>query len=335
MSEAALRGRRVLVTGAAGFIGSHVVRRLLHVGADVHALVRPGSSARRLDALEPSIRRWDVDVADERAVLGCYRAARPEVVLHLAADTSVRRHEHGWEAVERSLAVNLRGTLNVVRGAIEADGAVSAFVRLGGLEEYGTAPFPFDEAARERPVSPYSASQVAGTHYCQMLQARAKAALVTLRPALVYGPSQSADFFIPGLIEACLRGEDFAMSDGGQRRDLLYVDDLVDAVLGAACRAGLYGAVINLGHGTEHRIRDVAREIVRLTGSRSRLLIGARTDDRGGLAHLVTSTTVAEDLLGWRPRVALRDGLLRTIDWTRARLAGAAPLRPLAEGVHR
>src|SRR5439155_23050557 len=104
----------------------------------------------------------------------------------------------------------------------------------GGLEEYGTAPTPYDEFQREAPISPYSASQVATAHYVGVLQHHTMARIVTLRPALVYGPDQSTDFFIPSLIVSCLRGATFDMTDGTQGRDLLYIDDLVDAIVLAA-----------------------------------------------------------------------------------------------------
>ena len=151
----------------------------------------------------------------------------------------MRRFDGAWEAVERSLEVNLVGTINVLHAALESGAPVAAFVRAGGLEEYGLAATPFEESQREQPVSPYSASQVAATHYCEVLQRHTSVAIVTLRPALVYGPDQSTDFFIPGLIVSCLRGIDFEMTEGEQTRDLLFVDDLVDAFLLAASRPGL------------------------------------------------------------------------------------------------
>jgi nucleoside-diphosphate-sugar epimerase len=133
----------------------------------------------------------------------------------------------------------------------------------------------------------------------------------------VYGPGQSTDFFVPSLVMSCLRGLEFEMSEGRQGRDLLYVDDLVEAVLLAATQPRLRGEMINLGHGIEHRIVDVAGEVVELVGA-GRLLLGARPAE--GLEHLVTRTDRAALLLGWRPAVPLRDGLSRTVQWYRDHL---------------
>jgi nucleoside-diphosphate-sugar epimerase len=317
-----LTGRRALVTGASGFIGSHLVARLLREGAEVHVLQRSGTPAPRLAPLLSRLRVWRADVTDRVAVRAAFEGAAPDLVVHLAADTTVRRTYEGWAGVERSIRVNLEGTLTMVRETTEARHPVSVFVRAGGLEEYGTGPTPYVETQREQPISPYSASQVAATHYCEMLQRETQIPLVTLRPALVYGPAQSTDFMIPSLITSCLRGTDFDMTAGTQYRDLLYIDDLVEAFVRALTREAASG-VINVGHGIEHAVRDVAQEIVRLCGTASRLRLGARPERPSDLAHLVTSTRRANELLDWRPAVPLTEGLVRTIAWYRAQLTEA------------
>ncbi len=315
----AFAGRCVVVTGAAGFIGSHVTRRLVRDGAAVHAMVRRRGSPRLAD-VRRSIVESELDVTDADLVRERFAEVQPEAVIHLAGETSARRFEDSWDALERSFEVNLRGTLNVLRAAIELDG-VRVVVRTGGLQEYGTAQVPYHEAQLEQPVSPYSASQVAATHYCRMLQPHTSVTLVTLRPALVYGPGQSPDFFIPALIDSCLRDVDFEMTSGEQGRDLLHVDDLVEAIMLAVSRTVPGGAVINLGHGEEHRMVDVARLIVRLARTDARLRIGARPNRAGDLDHLFARNDLAASLLEWHPRVALADGIARTVEWYRAEMA--------------
>lgn len=327
-----LAGRRALVTGASGFIGSHLVARLLREGVQVHVLQRGDAAPQRLLPVLARLHVWRADVTDRAAVHAAFEGAAPDLVVHLAADTTVRRTQEGWDGVERSIRVNLEGTLTMVRETIEARHAVSAFVRAGGLEEYGTGATPYVETQREQPISPYSASQVAATHYCEMLQRETPTPLVTLRPALVYGPAQSTDFLIPSLITSCLRGADFDMTAGTQYRDLLYIDDLIEAFVRALTRETVTGGVINVGHGIEHAVRDVAQEIVRLCGTESRLRLGARPARPGDLAHLVTSTRRASELLDWRPAVPLTEGLTRTIAWYRAQLAERSAQAVATEG---
>ncbi|MDQ2665183.1 MAG: SDR family NAD(P)-dependent oxidoreductase [Gemmatimonadota bacterium] len=313
-----LAGERVLVTGASGFIGSHLVRALVRDGAEVHVLLRARASRARLLGVDADLEAWEGDITDRSSVQRVVDGARPDIVYHLAADTGVRRLGEGWPGLERSLRVNLEGTLGVLRACLDAAHPVRAFVRTGGLEEYGDGPIPYREDQRERPISPYSASQVAATHYAQMLQHGTATAIVTVRPALVYGPGQSSDFFIPSLIARCLRHEDFAMSEGHQRRDLLYIDDLVGALVRAGAREGLGGTVINVGHGFAHAMVDVAREIVALSGSTGVLRIGALPARSRDIEHLVADTSRAKALLSWTPGVSLTDGLRRTIAWHRA-----------------
>ena len=305
-------GRRVLVTGASGFIGSHLVERLVRDGADVHVLLRAGSSSRRLDGVRDRVREWEGDITDSDALRNAIAGAQPDVVFHLAGDTGVRRVSEGWPGVDRSVRVNLIGTLALLRAALEAKHPVSAFVRAGGLEEYGDGPVPYDETQREQPISPYSASQVAATHYCEMMQRGTETSIVTVRPALVYGPGQSEDFLIPSLILSCLRDQDFEMTGGAQQRDLLYIDDAIDAFVRAAERK--VRGVVNVGHGVQHAIRDVAEQIVRMTGTRAKLRVGARAARARDLEQLVTRVERAKELLDWTPRVELAEGLKRTVE---------------------
>ena len=317
MAVRPIAGRRVFVTGASGFIGSHLVRRLVRDGAEVHALLREGSRAARLEDVRQRVTIWSGDITNPASLAAAIGGSRPHLVYHLAADTGVRRLGQGWAGVERSLRTNLDGTLATLRATLEAEHAVETFVRAGGLEEYGDGPTPYDERQREQPISPYSASQVAATHYCTMLRSGTSTSIVTLRPALVYGPGQSTDFMIPSLILSCLRGDDFEMTAGSQHRDLLYVDDAVEAFVLAATRPGVTEPIINVGTGVEHAMREVAEEIVRLTGTSAKLRVGARPPRASDLKHLVTSCVRADSLLGWRSTVGLTHGLQRTIEWYR------------------
>ena len=316
--DVTLAGRTVLITGASGFLGSHVARGLDAAGATVHALVRPESSLRRLDeSLRSRLTFWMGDVMEYGSVLRCCRGAQPTEVVHLAGDTAGREFTGDWRLIDRSVAVNLNGTLNVVRASVESGAPVKALIRAGGLEEYGTGPVPYAEAQRERPSSPYSAGQVAATHFCAMLQQHARFAITSLRPALVYGPAQATSFFIPKLIRNCLRGMPFEMTTGEQCRDFLYVDDLVDAFLRAIRGKQLRGEIINIASGAEVSIRSVADEIVRLTNAHGVLRIGAVPERAAELKHLVAETGHATSVLGWKQMTDLTSGLTRTIDWYR------------------
>jgi len=259
------------------------------------------------------VRLWPCELSDSAGLSYVLGAIRPEIIYHLAGDASLRHFDPALAGVVNSIARNLQASMNLVVAAANAAlPELQLLVRLGGMEEYGRGPLPYEESQREQPVSPYSASQVAVTHYLQMLAARLPFRSVTIRPALIYGPGQAKSFFIPSLIEACLQGRDFRISTGSQGRDLLYVGDLVAGLMRLLAVSVAPGEIINLGSGGEYLIKDVAATIVRLTGSTTQLLEEGSARP-GQIEHLFGSRKKAQELLGWQPAVDLEEGLRRTI----------------------
>lgn len=307
----------VLVTGATGFLGSHLLRALLGAGSEVHALVRPHARLDRWRGIEHKIVQWTGDVTDVETLTECCRRAQPEIIFHMAGDPSSRRFRGDWKVIDHALSVHFTGTLNMIRAAVLSGAPVRTFIRTGSLEEYGVGPTPYKEGQREQSRSPYTASQVATTHFCQMLQPQVPFPLVTLRPALVYGPAQSMDFLIPSLIDALLRGRRFVTTSGEQVRDLLYVDDVIAALCAAAEADDLGGKIINICSGCECRVRDIVTFIADAMNARDLLDLGAAPPREGDLVRVQGNAGQAEHLLGWRPVVSLNDGLRRTIEWHR------------------
>ena len=307
----------VLVTGASGFIGSHLARRLLTAGEDVHVLLREGSSAARLEGLG-DIERWTGQVEDTGSLEECLKGARPERIFHCAG-TSRARNSSGPDVIREALSVNVDGLTNLLEAIGRAGAPVRCLVRLGGLEEYGSGPAPFVETQREAPRSAYSASQVAGTHLLQALQPTLSFAAVTIRPTLIYGPAQSTGFMIPSLIEALLAGRPFALGEGRQTRDLLHVDDLVTAMIAASTAQGVAGEIINVATGVAPTVRSIAETIGRMLGRPDLLQFGKLADRPNDIIDLRGDASKAERLLGWRPTISLEDGLARTIEWHRSK----------------
>jgi UDP-glucose 4-epimerase len=315
-----LSGACVLVTGATGFLGAHLTRRLVAIGADVHAVTRQTGPQEQFGDVHSSIRWRTCDLRDSSRLTQLVDDVRPEVVYHLAGFTAARAGDHEEsDSWTESYSTNLMGTLNLLLALRQAGSRVSRIVRTGGLEEYGDGPLPFREDQCERPVSAYSASQLAATQVSRLLHYSAGLPVVSLRPALMYGPGQPQTFFIPSLIASCLRHEPFDMTAGNQTRDLVFVSDVVDACIRAATMPDVDGLVINLGSGREHRIRDVAELVVRLAGSCTTLRFGSRPPRRSDLDRLVCDPELARRLLGWHASTNLETGIRQTIDWFTAR----------------
>jgi UDP-glucose 4-epimerase len=309
-----LKGKAVLVTGSNGFIGSHLSRKLLEEGAEVHVFLKKDTNQFRIQDLISELTLWYGDLRDYQSICSCIRNSKPQIIFHLAALLNVNRTP---ELIEPMIDINIKGTLNFLRGVIEEKIDLESFINTGSSEEYGNGLVPFNENQREIPVSPYSASKVATTYFCQMLHKSMELPIVTLRPFLVYGPSQDTHMFIPSLIQHCLEGKDFPMTEGDQTREFNYIDDTVDAYIHAAVSRDAIGEVINIGNGIEYSIKDVAEKIVHIMGDPIRLLIGALPKRPGETKHFFCSNKKVKELLGWSSKISLEEGLARTINWYR------------------
>ena len=307
-----LGGARVFITGANGFIGSHLARRLYGQGAELGFLLRPGGTTASIVDMLPGAQICSGTVSDNARLKAFLDDFRPDFVFHLAAYTGVARDlAHADDAVN----TNFIGTINLLR-ALEGS-TVRAIVASGTCEEYGDAEPPFHEDMPPRPASPYSASKAAMTSWCQMAHRLTGLPISVVRPFLCYGPGQSLNRPIPQVICTALEGRDLPMTRGTQTRDLTHVTDMVDGYLRAATTPAAIGEIINLGTGIEHRIRDVFEKIYALAGGRGRLKVGELPDRVSEVWRSVSATKKAREILGWQAGIGLDEGLAETVAWYR------------------
>jgi UDP-glucose 4-epimerase len=312
----ALAGSNVFVTGATGFIGSHLARRLLDIGARVNILIRPGSTAVRIADRLSELTTFEGDLSDVDRLRAMLKTAKPQYVFHLAAYTIVDRD---YLQSDSAMRVNLGGTMRLTEALQGID--LKRLINTGTCEEYGDAIPPFDEDTPLKPVSPYSVSKAAATMWCQMIQQTTGAPIVTVRPFLCYGAGQDAGRLVTQAIIAALAGRDFPMTEGEQTRDFKHVTDFVDGYLRAAVAPAAVGEVINLGSGEEHRVRDLVQTIFNMAGARGRPQPGLVPYRQAEVWRSVASITKARRLLGWEPKVRLEDGMRTTIEWYREQWA--------------
>jgi len=310
----------VIVTGASGFLGANLVRSLCRSDVAVTAVVRKNSDLWRLADLKALLSIAVVDLANTEELIQLCRDVQPKTIFHMAGDTGCRRFDGDWTLVHRAMNANVLAPVNLVQAAQMSGAPVRQLIRAGGLEEYGSGAQQANEDQREAPTSPYSASQTSTTHWFQMLQPHVDFSLVTLRPALVYGPAQNHDFLIPALINALLKGERFATTGGTQKRDLLYVDDFTEALLRAACGRDLRGAVLNISSDKSYRMHDVALQIAKLLEKEHLLDIGAAPRRPMDLPEVSGEIRRAATMLDWTPQTSLAKGIAKTVKWYREKM---------------
>jgi nucleoside-diphosphate-sugar epimerase len=312
-----LANARVLVTGATGFIGSHLVRRLVSLGAETHALTSTVSAVYpvRLVDLRDQITVHGGNLIDRSAMDAVVAAARPTHVFHLGAYTHVGK---SWHRVDECIQANVQGTVNLLQ-ALEGTG-YRRFVYTGTSEIYGDIDVPFREDALVNPISPYSVGKYAGERYCRMFHQGHGWPIVMVRPFNAYGPAQTVDRVIPEIIVRALRGQPLAMTQGRQTREFNFVEDLVEGFLLAGTVPGVEGELFNLGCGEEVSMRDLATTILDLLGNPVTPDFGALPDRPTEIWRMFCDNTRAREILGWKPGHSLSEGLDRTIAWYRSQL---------------
>ncbi len=313
-------GKGVLVTGAGGFIGSHLAERLVALGSRVRALVRYRASGSWgwLDRV-PCKDEIDVvagDVCDRDSVLQAMAGA--EVVFHLAALIGI---PYSYHAPGSYVRTNVEGTLNVLQAARER--GVARLVLTSTSEVYGTARYvPIDEAHPLQGQSPYAASKIGADKMAEAFFLSFGLPVVTVRPFNTFGPRQSARAVIPTIVTQCLTDSVVRLGNVNPTRDLNFVSNTVDGFIRAAeCEAAI-GQALNLGTGREISVEELAGVIGRITGGALRI---EREEERvrpggGEVERLLADVRKAERVLGWRPAVSLEDGLEITVAWIREHL---------------
>lgn len=316
-------GKRVLVTGAGGFIGSHLVEALQAHAAQVRVFTRYNSrnDPGLLRFLAPqdfkALEIVQGNLRDADAVRIAMRGMSH--VFHLGALIAIPySYQHPAEVVES----NILGTLNVLLAA--RDLGVERLVHTSSSEVYGSAlRVPIDEGHPLQGQSPYSASKIGADKLAESFYCSYNLPVVTLRPFNTYGPRQSARAVIPTMISQALSGDTIRLGNLETRRDFTYVSDTVAGFLKIAETPGVEGQTINLGTGDDVRIGDLAEQIVAMLDHPVQIVVESQRlrPEKSEVQRLISDNRLALERLGWSPQVDIPTGLRRTLDWMRANLA--------------
>jgi NAD dependent epimerase/dehydratase len=312
------KGRKVFITGAGGFIGSHLVEKLVRMGAKVKAFIRYNSRSNfgNLELLEDGIRnKIEIVFGDlrdassvDRELKGC------EIVFHLGALIAI---PYSYINPSDYIQTNVFGTTNVLNACLKH--RIKKMIHTSTSEVYGSAQYlPIDENHPLCGQSPYSASKIGADKIVESYYRSFNLPVITIRPFNTYGPRQSARAIIPTIISQAL-SKNSAINLGTffTSRDFNYIDDIVQAFVMVADSTNCLGEVINIGSGIEVTIKQLITEISNILGKRLKIRqdVARLRPKKSEVERLVADSGKAKKLLGWKPKVKLNNGLIKTIMW--------------------
>ena len=315
-------GKKVLVTGAGGFIGSHLCEKLVRIGCNVTSFVHYNSRNDwgLLEHLPSQIKKnievISGDIQDpfftEKAVCG------KEIVFHLAALIPI---PYSYKAPLSYIRTNVEGTLNIMEASLNYN--VEKVIHTSTSEVYGTAQYvPIDEKHPLRGQSPYSASKIGADKVVESYYRSFNLPVTTIRPFNTYGPRQSARAVIPTIISQVLNSKDIFLGTLEPTRDFTYIDDTVEGFIKIAENKNCDGGVINIGSNIEISIGDLANKIISIIGRKVKIESEdkRKRPTKSEVERLICDNKKSKELLGWEPHVSLEQGLKQTIEYIKRKL---------------
>ncbi|HYN81592.1 MAG TPA: NAD-dependent epimerase/dehydratase family protein [Gemmatimonadaceae bacterium] len=301
--------KRAVLTGATGFIGSNLARRILQDGHEVHLLVHPAHQNWRIEEIRDEVRLHEVDISDTEALRPLLRRIRPDWIFHLAV-YGAYPSQVDWQ---RMIATNLLGTANLLDACLAC--GFETFINTGTSSEYGFKDHAPSEDERLDPGSNYAVTKAAATMHCRYVARNRNANVPTLRLYSAYGPYEEPTRLMPNVVMCGLRGELPPLADPEVARDYVHVDDVCESYLLAAARNHEAGAVYNIGTGAQTDLREVVNTARRVMAITAEPEWGTMANRDWDTSIWVADNRKAVEELGWRPRYTFAEGFAALVDW--------------------
>ncbi len=312
---------RILLTGATGFVGGCLLERLTRIGGhDLYSLQRyvPGRSAIGDDR---GVKIVSCDLRDQFAVKSAVRDVQPEAVCHFASVSPVA---YSYDHPNEVLDTNLTGTVNLAESCLREVTGFKHFLFASTSETFGNGPLPKQEDTPQAPNSPYAVSKQAAEKYVLYMSNAYKFPVTILRPFNTYGRRFNTDFLVERMLVQMLRDDVVKLGDAAPERDLLYIDDHVDAYLTCLAKPeASIGQVFNFCTGVRTSVRTLAEKMRAITGFRGEILWNTIPRRPLDIQVVYGDAGKAKSVLGWEAKVKLDEGLRRTADFWRKNLAGS------------
>lgn len=305
-----LNNKKVLITGANGFIGANLARYLVSAGIRPYLILRKESNTWRIKDLLSRTFLTYADLRDKKMLKQVIKEIKPQIIFHTAACGGYPSQQDADEIME----TNFSGTINLVNSC--QNEGFELLVNTGSSSEYGIKSVPMREDNFLEPITNYAVSKAAAALFCHMKAAREHLPIVTLRIFSPYGYYEERSRLIPSLILSCLRGKNPRLSSPESVRDFVFIEDVIEAYVQVVEHAKeCIGNIFNIGAGRQFTVGEVVREIITITGDAVTPLWGRSSNPRVEPAQWCADISKAERVLGWQPRHELRGGLHKNIQW--------------------
>jgi len=311
-----IKNKRVLVTGATGFIGANILRAILKQGSKASIITRSQSDVWRIKDVLKDVRNYKADLLDGDRLRSIISRIKPEVILHTVTYGG-RSFQRGRKKI---FDANFNATVNLL-DACNRKG-FEVFVNTGSSSEYGIKDIAMREDALPEPVTDYGVSKAAATLWCQAFARRERAVVVTLRLFSPYGYFDNAERLIPYVIVSCIKGKVPKIVSKSSVRDFIFSDDVIAAYLKAVQKkSDIGGEIFNIGCGRQISVKKIVEKIIRFTGNKAGYKCACKDEKRIEPKRWVADISKARKILGWEPRIGVSEGLGKTTEWFRQNLS--------------
>lgn len=301
--------KKILVSGATGFVGANLVRRLIYENYKIFILKRKNSNIWRVKDLIAKISTFDIDLLEEQNLFKLVHKIKPNVIFHLA---NLGLYGNIDSPIDESIKVNLLGTVNLIESTNELD--YECFINTGSSSEYGSKDVPMKESDYCEPSTNYALSKLAGTLYAKSYAKQNKKPLATLRLFSPFGPFDHPSRFITQTILKMLKDENILIKNPNDFRDYIFIDDVIEAYICCIKKSDkLSGEVFNVGRGKQIAIKDLVEMLAKLIGFKGKIIYQDKSSDNKKMWQ--ADILKAKYKLGWQPEKTITQGLEKTVDW--------------------
>lgn len=301
--------KKYLITGASGFIGSVLLRKLLDNKEDVYIILRKQSNTWRINDLLDKVTVSYSDLSDVSELTQIIKEIKPNIIFHLATNGAYSYQKNANQIIH----TNILGTWNLLQACNNIN--YELFINTGSSSEYGFKKFAMREIDSLEPTSYYAVTKCAQTLLCSHIAKQEKKPIVTIRPFAVYGPYEESKRFVPTLMKALLFNKKMDLVSPETARDFIYIDDIVDAYLKINELKNNPGEYFNIGSGLQSTIKDVVETAIKVTGKNIKLKWGSMKNRNWDTNNWVADISKARQLLKWTPKTNLEQGIKLTWKW--------------------